>query len=90
MRRALPPLEFTKIFWKKNTVKDTTEQDQTCSSQINHNFDWDSRKSEVTWDLMQNGLKNKIFLASGLESEAEKEHLKLHEDETTRFAHYYS
>lgn len=39
MMRALPRLEFTKTFGKKNTGKDTTEQDQACSSQINHNFD---------------------------------------------------
>lgn len=41
MMRTFPPLEFTKTFGKKNTAKDTTEQDQTRSSQINRNFDWD-------------------------------------------------
>lgn len=63
MRRVLPPLEFIKVFGKKNTVKDTTEQNQACGNQINHNFDWDSRRSEVlTWSfLMQNGSKNKHF-----------------------------
>lgn len=44
MMRTFPPLEFTKTFGKKNTAKDTTEQDQT---QINYNFDWDGRRSEV-------------------------------------------
>ena len=27
--RAFPPLQFTKAFGKKNTAKDTTEQDET-------------------------------------------------------------
>lgn len=50
MMRAFPPLEFTKTFWKKNTAKDTTKQDQTYRSQINHNFDLDGRWSKVlTW-----------------------------------------
>lgn len=39
MTRAFPSLELTKAFGKKNTAKDTTEKDETCSSQTNHSFD---------------------------------------------------